>query len=71
MSNHSEFDRLLDMLQVLKEIDLALAPIIPTERMCQAGAQVAGISPADAKRVYTVMLMNMTHISEEHSAITH
>lgn len=65
MKQKDPVDELLDVLSVLKEIDLAISPIVPTERMCKAGADIGGISLELAKRVYVTMLLNAQDLQRD------
>lgn len=65
MKHDDSFQEVLDILSVLKEIDLAICPIVPTQHMCEAGAKIGDISPEMAKKVYVAMLLNSQNLQKD------
>ena len=57
MDKKSDLEHALDALSILREIDLALCPMEPTEHMCKMGATIGNIDPETAKKVYKIMLL--------------
>ncbi len=50
------FDTALNALDVLKDIELILAPLRPTQDMIDAGRRIAGLTAIQAQLVYEAMV---------------
>jgi len=51
-----ELERALENLEILKKIDMVVAPLAPTEHMIKMGASAGGVDHEAAKHIYEVML---------------
>ena|GEM_PF-5153355 len=50
------FDFALKAMDVLGEADLMILPQEPSNYMCMMGAEIAGVDPFTAKKMYRAML---------------
>ncbi|MBI4032045.1 MAG: hypothetical protein HY370_10250 [Proteobacteria bacterium] len=60
------FDFAMKAMDVLGEADLMVAPQMPTNCMCRAGAEIGGVDPFTARKIYRAMLAAaLEHLVEE------
>lgn len=52
----SAFDAALNTLDILRDIDLVMAPLRPTEEMIGAGCLAGNITPMQARLIYEAMI---------------
>lgn len=59
------FEFAMKAMDVLGDADLIVAPQTPTNHMCRAGAEIGGVDPFTAKRIYGAMLAAaLEHLAE-------
>jgi len=49
-------ERALESLEILKETDMVMAPLAPTDHMMKMGASVGGVGNSIAKHIYETMV---------------
>jgi hypothetical protein len=49
-------EKALNGLDVLRDVELVLAPLRPTSEMIEAGCRTAGLTPMQAQLVYEAMV---------------
>ncbi len=54
--DESEFEELLEKIDVIKETGLTLSPMIPSRHMCIEGAKTGKITPETAREIYMAMI---------------
>jgi len=50
------FEFAMRAMDILGDADLMVAPQMPTNYMCRAGAEIGGVDPFTAKKIYRAML---------------
>lgn len=51
------FQRALDIVRGLEELDLSVVPHVPSRDMIDAGARVGGVSSEFAEKIYRAMVL--------------
>jgi len=49
-------ERVLDNLSILKEVDMIIVPLKPTDYMIKVGADIGGLDNATARNIYEAMV---------------